>query len=170
MVGYDLVVKFVQHWKQLSSDNTPLANNPGKWRSLFGQALEALNLQDYGFRPYSLRRGGATWWFAKHGSLDKILLQGRWAAPKTARIYINEGLSILAELSIPPSAPSLAPFLHIFNQQRSRLTISTLEPPVPGRAGGAGNKARKGQKKGSKHRSEIKRRRRSKNPGDGYQS
>ena len=53
------------------------------------ETIEELGLGSFNFRPYSLRRGGATFWFAKHGSLDRLLLQGRWQAPKTARIYIN---------------------------------------------------------------------------------
>ena len=108
VIGYDVVVRIVQHWKTLTKDSTPLAKNPASWRAKFNEALQALELMDFGFRPYSLRRGGATWWFARHHSLDKILLQGRWQAARTARIYINEGLSILAELSLPPSRPSLS--------------------------------------------------------------
>ena len=124
IVGYDKVVKFVQHWKALAKDSTPLACSSGNWRVMFNEALAALKVQSLGFRPYSLRRGGATWWFAKHGSLDKILLQGRWQAPKTARVYINEGLSILAELALPPSLPSLSPFLLFSFSLNNNLSVS----------------------------------------------
>ena len=101
--------------KSLAAPSTPFARNAAQWRAQFNEALQALNLGEYGFRPYSLRRGGATFWFSRHHSLDKILLQGRWQAAKTARIYINEGLSILAEMSLPPSHPSLRPFLSVFS-------------------------------------------------------
>ena len=74
-----------------------------------GAALSALKLESFAFRPYSLRRGGATHWFRHHGSFDKLLVQGRWAAPKTAKIYINEGLAILAELNL--SEKPLKPFV-----------------------------------------------------------
>jgi hypothetical protein len=148
VIGYDLVVYFVHHWKQLALDSTGLATGPASWRALFNDALESLQLSHFGFRPYSLRRGGATWWFSRHHSMDKLLLQGRWQAPKTARIYINEGLSVLAEMSLPPSLPSLAPFLLVFNQQRTRLTLSSLEPPV-GRTGGRGKGFSKSSKKGT---------------------
>ena len=158
VVGYDMVVKFVQHWKTLASAATPLAKSPAHWRGLFNEALESLQLQTYGFRPYSLRRGGATWWFARHHSLDQILLQGRWHAPKTARIYINEGLAILAELSLPASHPTLSPFLKIFHQQCTRLTFSTLEPPVPGRTGGRGKRPTNGSRRGSSKRSKRSKR------------
>ena len=88
-------------WKKSNPPSTPLCPPAHQWRAKFSEALKALHLEEYGFRPYSLRRGGATHWFRHHGSLDKLLIQGRWAAPKTAKLYINEGLAILAELKIP---------------------------------------------------------------------
>ena len=39
-------------------------------------------------------------------------MQGRWAAAKTAKIYVNEGLALLAEISIPVS--TLKPFVNSF--------------------------------------------------------
>ena len=89
VVGYDMVVKFLKQWKSLATPLTGFANTPAHWRSLFSEALQGLDLGNFGFRPYSLRRGGATWWFNRRRSLDKILVQGRWQTPKTARIYIN---------------------------------------------------------------------------------
>ena len=62
--------------------------------------------------PYSFRRGGATHWFSKHGSLDRIIVMGRWQAQRTARVYLNEGLSVLAEMAIPKS--KLKPYLTLF--------------------------------------------------------
>ena len=118
VVGYDMVVAFLRQWKALASPTTPFASNPPSWRNLFNQALQALKLEQFGFRPYSLHRGGATWWFAKHHSLDQILVQGRWQTPKTARIYLNEGLAVLAELQLPTSHPSLLPFLSVFTRAK----------------------------------------------------
>ena len=43
------------------------------------EVRKALKLSAFNFRPYSLRRGGATFWFNHHGSMDRLLLQGRWA-------------------------------------------------------------------------------------------
>ena len=96
-------------WKRSVPANTPLCPPPHKWRKTFADAVASLKLESYGFRPYSLRRGGATHWFRHHGSFDKLLVQGRWAAPKTAKVYINEGLAILAEIKIPEK--SLKPFV-----------------------------------------------------------
>ena len=84
-------------WKKSVPANTPLCPPPHHWRKMFADGLKCLKLEAFGFRPYSLRRGGATHWFRHHGSFDKLLVQGRWAAQKTAKVYINEGLAILAE-------------------------------------------------------------------------
>eukprot|EP00438_Fugacium_kawagutii_P036449 Skav224179 [mRNA] locus=scaffold257:56221:60355:- [translate_table: standard] len=137
VLGYDVVVEFLKKWKACAASTTPFAASASKWRTLFTKGIQALGLEDFGFRPYSLRRGGATWWFGRHHSLDKILIQGRWTAPKTARIYINEGLAILAELKLPPSHAALTPYLQVFNQFRNKSSIHTLEPPV-GSTGGRG--------------------------------
>ena len=80
--------------------------------------MEALNLCALNFRPYSLRRGGATHWFSKHGSLDRVIVLGRWQAHRTARIYLNEGLAVMAEMAIPKS--HLKPFLVIFRANSSK--------------------------------------------------
>ena len=50
--------------------------------------------------PHSLRRGGATAHFLEHGSLDKTAIRGRWSSAKTARIYINEAVSMLAQIMV----------------------------------------------------------------------
>ena len=47
---------------------------------------------------HTLLGGEATFWFGKHGSLDRILLQGRWMAARMARTYLNEGLAVLTEM------------------------------------------------------------------------
>ena len=78
----------------------------------FSDALIALKLESWEFRPYSLRRGGATFWFSRHGSLDRILLQGQWMAARTARTYLNEGLSVLTEINIPKRV--LDPFHRVY--------------------------------------------------------
>lgn len=91
-----------------------LTGSAAQWRTEFLNILEALKLESFQFRPYSLRRGGATFWFSKHGSLDRLLIQGRWQAPRTARIYINEGLSTLAEMKVP--FHTIRGFCHIYDQ------------------------------------------------------
>ena len=139
ILGYDKAVKTVQKWMTLATTSHSLSRNPGNWRKLFNDALSGLRLTQYNFRPYSLRRGGATWWFSRHHSLDQILIQGRWQAVKTARIYLNEGLALLAELKIPTTDPHIAPFLRLFSAKVSTGSFATLEPsPKVERSGGRG--------------------------------
>ena len=105
-------LKALWKWKKTSSSASQLCSSPHVWRKEFSDAIHALHLKDFQFRPYSLRRGGATHWFKCHGSLDKLMIHGRWASHKTCRIYINEGLATLAEMKIPIS--KLRPFLTVY--------------------------------------------------------
>ena len=106
------VVKRLNQWKQATAPGALLTPPPHTWRKEFNEAVQALNLQEWEFRPYSLRRGGATFWFHRHGSLDRILLQGRWMAARTARTYLNEGLAVLTEMNIPNR--QLLPFHNVY--------------------------------------------------------
>ena len=119
--GVTEVLRRLWAWKTGRSDSQSLTPSPHHWRTTFHDTLTALNLADLGFRPYSLRRGGATFWFNKHHSFEKLLVQGRWAAAKTARIYLNEGLAVLAEMKVPWK--SLQPFLNVY--------YSSLPSPLP---------------------------------------
>ena len=86
---------------------------------------------------YSLRRGGATFLFTKCGSLDRVLLAGRWTAVKTAKIYLNSGLSMLSDIQIPKKL--LLPFHNVFAKWHN--TVPSLEhTPFSRRAGGRGIK------------------------------
>ena len=64
------------------------------WRAKFDQLLQRLELTSRGFRPYSLRRGGATAFFLRTGRMDLVLERGRWNSTATAKLYINEGASL----------------------------------------------------------------------------
>ena len=129
-------------WQWRNSSILPLVSTASAWRAEFSNTLKSLNLEKFEFRPYSLRRGGATFWFSKHGSLDRLLVQGRWQAARTARIYITEGMAILAETKIPTA--SLRPFLHIYSRSLDGSLPQLEHTRKTSRAGGRG----KGRKKG----------------------
>ena len=59
--------------------------------NLFEHIFEscARTLPPLDWRPYSLRRGGATAHFLQFGSLDKTAVRGRWQSTRTARLYIR---------------------------------------------------------------------------------
>lgn len=108
------VTRRLTQWK--SSGPPSLVPSPSKWRTQFSATLAAIGAESFGFRPYSLRRGGATFFFTKHGSMDRLMIQGRWVAQKTARIYINSGLATLAELKLPKKR--LNPFINVYHQSQ----------------------------------------------------
>ena len=130
-------------WKRKVPPHTFLTLKPHAWRTLFSDCLQKLKLTQWEYRPYSLRRGGATHMFVKTGSLDKVVLAGRWTAIKTARIYINSGLAMLSEIQIPK--PLLSPFQKFFLAWKFKPSLEqTLKE---GRTGGRGKK-RSAQKLG----------------------
>ena len=87
--------------------------------------------------------------FGRHGSLDRLLIQGRWASSKTARIYINEGLAVLAELKWAFNGTAQA-YQRQF-QKSLRVPLQTLELHPKGGPGEGGRKKRQKQKrKGAK--------------------
>ena len=143
------VLKLLWSWKSSASQFSFLTPKPHVWRQLFNDCVSGLKISDWGFRPYSLRRGGATSYFVKVGSLDRVLILGRWTAVKTAKIYLNSGLAMLADLKIQPQL--LRPFHQIFKHFLS--SHHTLEPALKSRTGGRGgmnSKAKLAMKKTKK--------------------
>ena len=81
-----------------------VGKSPQHFRKAFKEHLERLHLSDIHYFPYSLRRGGATSQFRATNNLAWVTVQGRWASQATARIYINDGMSAVAEQSFPLKA------------------------------------------------------------------
>ena len=71
-----------------------------QYRDWFRKCMDLLGLSNLKFQPYSIRRGGATHWYMESQSLESTLYRGRWSALSTGRIYITEGYSLLAQLSL----------------------------------------------------------------------
>ena len=69
-----------------------------EFRRVFKEALEELGVSELRYKPYSLRRGGATEDFRLHGRLDRALLRGRWKGHTAARQYILEGMEMATRL------------------------------------------------------------------------
>ena len=140
-------------WKTHVAPGTSLCPSPHQWRKLFNDTVKSLKLEDYQYRPYSLRRGGATFYFNKHGQLDRLLVQGCWQSSKTARLYVNSGLAILAENQL-----TLTAHAKVFHNQflRSRkLPLPKLDLAHKGRAGGHGSKNSKSKKQAKQRKKEL---------------
>ena len=93
-------------FSSLKKGDSLIGRSSQAFRKDFARHLTALGLQHVGYKPYSLRRGGATTAFQETGNLGLVALTGRWQNQATARIYINDGLKVLAETSF--SADSVA--------------------------------------------------------------
>ena len=52
--------------------------NQQQFRALFSDLCRTLTVARMAFRPYSLRRGGATYDYRFGGNLDRTVLRGRW--------------------------------------------------------------------------------------------
>ena len=79
-----------------------LACNAASFRKYFRDLCKFFLLEDFEFKPYSLRRGKATFWFRSTNSFQSVIHRGRWENSKTARIYVTEGLSMLTEIALNP--------------------------------------------------------------------
>ena len=75
----------------------------------FRKALEKLfvffQVQHLQFRGYSLRRGGATAFYAQTGNMERM--RGRWASVAVARLYLCDALSQLPVLVASKRAQEL---------------------------------------------------------------
>ena len=69
------------------------------FHSAFKEALIGIGCSHLRLSPYSLRRGGATHEFLSSSDLARVMLRGRWSSARTARIYIEDGAAILAEMN-----------------------------------------------------------------------
>ena len=77
---------------------------PQALRRCFRQLGDGLSLNNLLLKPYSMRRGGATSLFRGTNSLDVVVLKGRWATQRTARIYVNTSLLDIAAHSLTSEA------------------------------------------------------------------
>ena len=71
------------------------------FRETFQQYMRFFRLSGFAFKPYSLRRGGATHLLQCGTPLDVILLRGRWNSLSVARLYLQDGLAQIPTLRIP---------------------------------------------------------------------
>ena len=82
--------------------NCPIWLDSGQaFRQRFAAYFQYFRMDHCRYRPYSLRRGGATHYFLKTGSYDLALDRGRWQSTRVAKVYIQDGLSQLPLLTLP---------------------------------------------------------------------
>ncbi|CAE7606234.1 unnamed protein product [Symbiodinium sp. CCMP2592] len=99
-------------WLKRACLNRPKAallieRGAGFFRKLFHSLLSFFKTEGL-INVYSLRRGGATWDFLHHQSMERTLLRGRWASTSTARIYLQDAAATVNHLSLTPDQRHLA--------------------------------------------------------------
>ena len=95
-------LRFLWHVLQSHDDGHLICDcSATTWRLKYDRTVEALGMSWLGIKPYSLRRGGSTWFFQQCGSLDLTMERGRWAHSKTSQSYIMEGVAAMQTACLP---------------------------------------------------------------------
>lgn len=118
----DVVQVMLELRQEQGFPRTPCWDKSGSsFRSLFRKILDELDISALNLRPYSLRRGGATYEMQSHGLMERTLIRGRWKNSNVARLYICEGLAMLPRLTMSLRAKfQVAKFSSIFiNEHQS---------------------------------------------------
>ena len=92
-----LVGQLRQLCRQLCPGDLLLPITPRQYRALFDAAVQGLELPPT-FKPYSLRRGGASQHFQRNGNMDVTMEIGRWGNVQTAKTYVNVALMDLVTI------------------------------------------------------------------------
>ena len=88
-------------------DGTILVGSPYSFRKFMSDAIVELGLSGCGLKPYSLRRGGATYHYMTFNDLTKTIFRGRWSDLRVARIYIVDGAAVLAEMRLSAASQAV---------------------------------------------------------------
>ena len=88
------VALLLKSWlSSASKDDFLVPDSSAKFRSWLSRALKETGLHSVGYKPYSLRRGGATYIFGETQSYSAVAQHGRWGSQQTVRVYIADSLA-----------------------------------------------------------------------------
>jgi hypothetical protein len=108
-----------RHLKSLTAGDLVIQMTPQRARAKLAVYISSLGLASADLRWYSVRRGGATFFFQQSGNMDKTLLRGRWECQRTAKLYITDGMLALSEARMTDASLNL--FLSLARSFVSRL-------------------------------------------------
>lgn len=91
----------VVHSNPSDPDPRLFAFSPDFLRRLMYQASAALQLPTR-YTPHSLRHGGATDDFLRHGSVERVQFRGRWKQLESVRRYVQMARAVLSRRQVPP--------------------------------------------------------------------
>jgi len=87
--------------KDLEPGERLIQDSPGAFRAGFATDLREIGLSSEAYKPYSLRRGGATHRFRCGTNMAAIAETGRWAHLATCRIYVNDAVAEITKVTLP---------------------------------------------------------------------
>jgi len=102
------------YFRQRPAEERLIDCSNAAFRKSFSSMLVALGL-DTSYKPYSMRRGGATHTYLVSKNLSLVTQRGRWQNMSTARLYVNEAAAELGRLFLTAAA-----------QQRLGRHVATL--------------------------------------------
>ncbi len=74
--------------------------SPQQFRKVWHDCVAFFKLTELHVMPYAMRRGGATSAYKNGATFEELLLKGRWKNLSTARIYLDEAVMELGQLSL----------------------------------------------------------------------
>lgn len=104
--------------KQTNTGPWLWVHSAGYFRQQFNFLCDHFDLSKHKFRPYSLRRGGATHVFQQTQSMEVALVKGRWQSSRVARIYISDGLSYLPSITMSKRTKNLLQQFFFFSSHQ----------------------------------------------------
>ena len=132
--SHEKISIMLQAWKSVTAPDALLIDmSASVFRQWFARGLQATGLDATPYKPYSLRRGGATQVFLETRSYSFVCQRGRWASERTCRIYIQDSVALLTELS-SNLTPAQREFDTLWKNMLSRLE----HPSKAGRKRGRG--------------------------------
>ena len=87
--------------KGLEPGDRLVSESPATFRAGFATDLRKIGLSPVDYKPYSLRRGGATHKYRSGVTMGAIAEMGRWAHLATCRIYVNDAMAEVARVTLP---------------------------------------------------------------------
>ena len=86
--------------KHRSKDALLADVSPQQFRKIWHDCVEFFQLGELHVMPYAMRRGGATSAYQNGASFEELLIKGRWKNLSTARIYLDEAVMELGQMSL----------------------------------------------------------------------
>ena len=95
----------------LSGDDLLWPSSDTEFRRRFNLILNLLGFQHVGYKPSSLRPGGATWFYSQNIDPPRLKFWGRWASEKSLNHYLQEAIARQLSINMSSSSHKLIDFI-----------------------------------------------------------